>query len=64
MPIPSTIHASALPEVNFLVSSVKKPKENKKNAHYTVGILTKLMKSIPFDIQPSKPSWLVFFNWA
>ena len=31
MPIPSTIHASALPEVNFLVNSVKKPKESKKS---------------------------------
>ena len=31
MPVPSTIHAPAIPEVNFLVSSVKKPKESKKS---------------------------------
>ena len=31
MPVPSTIHASAIPEVNFLVSSVKQPKESKKS---------------------------------
>ena len=31
MPIPSTIHAAALPEVNFLVNSVKTPKESKKS---------------------------------
>jgi phytoene synthase len=47
MPIPSTIHAAALPEVNFLVNSVKTPKESKKSFKQRSGKFINLL----FDLE-------------